>query len=179
MQLLSIERLHSLQAELELFRKEETLNKFQSWVMKNLYKFELAADFAAKSVIIVAIPHPPYAEVEFIWKGDQYRFKSLVMSDSENTKRYLTSLVAEGGYRLKHAPDLPLKRLAVHSGLAVYGKNNICLSMDWAVIFPLTPTFRTCHVRTNGWKYSTLRNVLSAVFVQTHAPQERLALSGS
>jgi epoxyqueuosine reductase len=78
-----------------------------------------------KSIFLVAIPHPPYAKVDFERQGRLYRFMSLVGSDISGEEARLCLCLASHDYSLSPAPKLPLKRLAARSGLAAYGKNNI------------------------------------------------------
>lgn len=126
LQMLSIKCLQDLKIEIEHFKKNEQLNNFQNWIVENLYKFEAPdVEFIIKSIIIVAVPHPSYANVEFVRQGKKYNLSSLVMSDFDNTEKYLNEFLAPKDYHIKAAPDLPLKRLAAKSGLAVYGRNNI------------------------------------------------------
>jgi epoxyqueuosine reductase len=126
LQLIPISRLQDIKAELEVFRKTEELNGFQKWIISDLYKFDLPpADFTIRSILIIAIPHPFYATVEFIKQGKKYNFLSLVMSDFEQTEKDLQDFLATQNYHILPAPNIPLKRMAVKSGLAVYGRNNI------------------------------------------------------
>jgi epoxyqueuosine reductase len=132
-QILSIERLKDLKKDIEDFKNKEDLNGFQKYITNSLYQFELpATDFVIRSIIIIASPTPSYAKVIFNWHGKKIPLISLARSyiDKKDaptaTKQYLTEFLAPSGYHIKYAPQLPLKRLAVSSGLAVYGRNNIC-----------------------------------------------------
>lgn len=48
------------------------------------------------------------------------------MSDFKSAEDTLHTALRSENYHLITAQNIPLKRLAVHSGLAVYGRNNIC-----------------------------------------------------
>lgn len=127
LKLIPAERLADLQEELLQFKSSEELNGFQQWIITDLYQFRLPdTGFPIRSVLIVALPHPLYARVDFVRQGATYHFLSLVMPDFEQTEAYLSRLLMQEGYHLISADNLPLKRLAVRSGLAVYGRNNIC-----------------------------------------------------
>ncbi len=127
LQLIPVERLQELKEEIRYFREHEELNGFQQWITSDLYRFQLPdADFTIRSILLVALPHPPYARVDFIKQGVTYHFLSLIMPDFDHTEAYLRHLLEQKSYRLIKADHLPLKRLAVRSGLAVYGRNNIC-----------------------------------------------------
>lgn len=126
LQIVSINHLEDLKKELEEFRQTESLNDFQKWIMENLYDFNLpVTDFEVKSIIIMALYHPMSTDVEFKYEGKAYRAKAAVGPDIDNGKKYLYEALSECGYHAFEVYKLPMKRLAVQSGLAVYGKNNI------------------------------------------------------
>lgn len=121
------ECLYNLKDEINHFNENEKLNGFQKWIVNELYHFDLPeAEFDIKSIIIAAIPHPFYAKTEFIRESKRYELFSLIMSDFDHVDTSLNSLIIPRGYHIISAPNLPYKRLAVKSGLAVYGRNNIC-----------------------------------------------------
>jgi len=152
LQMLSIERLQDLKNELSFFEKNEDLNGFQKWIVNGLYTFEApTAEFIFKSIIIIAIPHPSYAKVEFVRQGKKYYFLSLIMSDLDNTEKYLTDFLMPKGYHIKSAPNLPLKRLAAKSGLAVYGRNNICYVKGMGSFFSLFAYFADIPCDNDEW----------------------------
>ncbi|MCG8484459.1 MAG: hypothetical protein MJA31_14195, partial [Clostridia bacterium] len=131
--IISIERLKDLKNDIEEFKNNEDLNGFQKYITNNIYQFKLpATDFDIHSIIIIASPTPSYAKVIFSWKGEKIPSISLARSyiGKKNaptaTKQYLTKFLKPLGYHIKSAKRLPLKRLAVRSGLAKYGRNNIC-----------------------------------------------------
>ncbi len=124
--MLPIERLHNLQKELEEFRNTEELNGFQQWIFSDIYKFDLPeVDFTAKSVILVAVPHPMYVDVTIHYQGKAYPTRGLGVSDMKTTCEYVTKTIQEAGYQVQEIEHFPLKRLAVQSGLAIYGRNNV------------------------------------------------------
>ncbi len=124
--LIPIKRLEQLREELEAFQREEELNGFQRWIMGELYQYELPkAGYDVQTILLIALSHPTYAEVELGWQGTEYKVKSLVMPDFENADARIEEHIRSGGYHCSPADNLPLKRLAVQSGLANYGRNNI------------------------------------------------------
>jgi epoxyqueuosine reductase len=127
LQLISINRLQSIQHEIESFKEHEELNGFQKWIITDLYKFTVPkVEFVIKSILLVALPHPTYARVNFNQHGKEYNFISLVMPDFDNTKHYIEDFLSSRNHYIITAPNLPMKRLAAQSGMAVYGRNNIC-----------------------------------------------------
>jgi epoxyqueuosine reductase len=125
--IIPIKMLSKLKKEIDQFKQDQELNNFQKWIVNELYRFDIPiVKFSIKSIILIAIPHPFYAEVEFIKNKKQYNFISLVMSDFEKTEKYLNRILQAEKLNVVLAQNLPLKRLAVQSGLASYGRNNIC-----------------------------------------------------
>jgi epoxyqueuosine reductase len=124
--LIPVERLNTLKVELERFQKEEELNGFQRWIVEELYHYEVpVADFTIRSILLVALAHPPYAEVELNWNGSVHKALSLVMPDFDAARERIIKLLEREGYHCSLADHLPLKRMAVQSGLSKYGRNNI------------------------------------------------------
>ena len=125
--LIPIYHLSQVQEEIERFRCHAELKGFHHWVVNNLYTFAPPkVGFPVGSILLLAIPHPFYAQVEFLLNGKTSTAFSLVMSDVETTEKTLNTVVDEAGYHIRAVENLPLKRLAVQSGFAVYGRNNIC-----------------------------------------------------
>lgn len=127
--IVGVERLRDLQTALEDARQQGLLDP-------ELYERYLT-DFAytpspelptARSVIVVAYPDPP-VRFTFTWRNESVAL--LVPptylrgpAKDERIGALLTDLLSPPGQRLVRA-RLPLKLLAVRSGLADYGHNNI------------------------------------------------------
>ncbi len=127
LRILSIERLNDLKNDINDLEKNYDLNRFQKHIINKMYEFELPAiSFAAKSIIIIAVPKPMYANVEFKYQGKEYSLLSPTISDLEITEKYLNEFLSPKNYHIKFTEHLPIKLLAVRSGLATYGRNNIC-----------------------------------------------------
>ena len=125
-QIIPVSRLQDVKAELEIFSQTAQLNGFQKWIISDLYQFAVPqAGFPVSSIIIIAIPHPFYAKVEFTWHARKYSTLSLVKSEFGQTEKDLHDFLATQNYHIIPATNIPLKRMAVQSGLAVYGRNNI------------------------------------------------------
>lgn len=153
-----IERLNDLKKDIEEFRNNEDLNGFQKYITSGLYQMELpAVDFTIRSIVIIAIPNPSYANVTFDWQDSKVPLISLARSyigkkdGPASTKQYLTKLLKPAGYHIKAAPQLPLKRLAVRSGLALYGRNNICYVDGMGSFMTLTAYFSDIPSSEENW----------------------------
>jgi epoxyqueuosine reductase len=118
--------LEELETEIQTFQSTVHLNSFQKWIVNELYDFTPPeADFTVKSILLVAIPHPLFSKVTFQYDHRQYHCVSLVSSDFERTRNTVHDELTNDGFHFLEAKNLPLKRLAVQSGLAIYGRNNI------------------------------------------------------
>lgn len=82
----------------------------------------------AKSVIVIAVPQKG-SIAEFVYKGKKINAAIPPIYLPSNIRSKLTNILdctlVEGGYHYSR-PMLPLKLLAVRSGLGQYGRNNIC-----------------------------------------------------
>ncbi len=153
LQVIPIGRLQDVRAEIADFREKEELNGFQQWITSGMYRFELpAAEFPIRSILLLAIPHPFYANVEFVSQGKMYPVVSLFKSNFDGAKQELAELLAAQGYHMQSAVNLPLKRLAVQSGLAVYGKNNVSFIDGMGSVFSYAAYFSDLECAADEWQ---------------------------
>ncbi len=132
----SVSRLAELREDLDRFEAAEELNGFQRYILHHIYQLDLPEGFEARSVLVAATPAPPYARVEFEYGDRKHRMLGMCRSDADGTgeelstllHRLLEEILVPAGYHVADAHRLPLKRLAVRSGLSVYGRNNITYS---------------------------------------------------
>ncbi|MCL2573733.1 MAG: hypothetical protein FWE34_04175 [Defluviitaleaceae bacterium] len=122
----SIENIREMQKDMEKYRSENdaTLSAYEKSIYDEVFQFDKLLP-NAQSIIIVAIPRPAYANVTFDHNGKQYKGFSGVAAKAEKTASYITDFVRSKGYEINREPRLPQKRIAVQSGLAQYGRNNI------------------------------------------------------
>ncbi len=135
----------------------------QGLLDKTLYKRYLSPfsyttpfDFApACSIMIVAVPTPPM-RVFFRWQGERVPviIPPTYVSYTSRTERVQAVLAAwlhlEGFHLAK--PDLPLKTLAVRSGLAFYGRNNISFVPGMGSFFQLVGAFSDLPCDGDPWQ---------------------------
>jgi len=124
----SIQHLGDLQEEIEGRYKQGLFDEefYQEWLTG--FAFSPPDSLPeARSMIVVAVPQPQ-TRVTFTWDGERMRFiipPTYFEQGTENRVRELLARVLKpAGYRVAEAV-LPKKLLAVRSGLAAYGKNNI------------------------------------------------------
>jgi len=125
--IVSIHHLLQLKEEIENKRLDLLLEEDFYQECLSFFDFSTPASLAgAKSIIIVSIPQRKIS-VSFQWKKRQYMLiipPTYLHEPDDNVKKILDEILMPAGYRIARA-SLPLKILAVRSGLAEYGKNNI------------------------------------------------------
>ncbi len=158
LRMIPIERLTDLRQDIADFQNEQDLNGFQQYIVDHLYQLEPpATDFSIRSIIIIASPTPAYAKVNIVWQGKKIPMRCLAPSAPGKqaaaiaTVQYLTQLLQPTPYRIHAAPRLPRKRLAVRSGLAAYGRNNICYIEGMGSFFTLTTYFTDIPCPEDHW----------------------------
>jgi len=127
--IVSIDHIDELREEIE-GRHEQGLLKeefYRNWLTRFVFESPTSLP-EAKSLIVITVPQPQYRLV-FTWKGEPRPFfipPTYVRCN--DTKKQVEKLLAEAveaqGYGVERA-KLPEKLLAVRSGLAAYGRNNI------------------------------------------------------
>jgi epoxyqueuosine reductase len=124
---LPIEHVAQLKHEIEerLSQKEIDAGLYERYL--TYFKFDVAANLPeARSIIITAAPQPQ-RKITFHFNGQIYSviIPPTYYTDTDNQIRnMLQNILSSDGCQL-HRAALPLKLLAVCSGMARYGKNNI------------------------------------------------------
>ena len=123
--IVSMDSIRALQADLAKFRndRDAQLGDYQKWIFDEIHRFDSSAHM--RSVIIVAVSRPLYARVTWHVDDKQYKAFSGAAADADKASNYITTAVQAAGYKINKETRLPLKNLAVQSGLAQYGRNNI------------------------------------------------------
>jgi len=110
---------------------------------------------AARSMIVVAVPRPQ-TRVKFAWRG---KTLSLILPPTylghnqitSQVLEFLEELLAPEGWRVVRA-RLPQKLLSVRSGLAEYGRNNICYVPGMGSFFQPTVFFSDLPCEEDAWR---------------------------
>lgn len=154
LEIVSIDRLTTMKEEIDNLQNEKPLNGMQKWIINNLYKYNYGKEtFTRRSVIIIAVPFPAaYANVIFNRNGKEYRFYATVGVSFAKTSKYITDIVRKAGHKIKFEGFLPLKRLAVQSGLAEYGKNNITYVKDMGSFVSYTAYSTDIPCEEDNWR---------------------------
>ena len=126
--IVSIRVLRELESAIESRHQCGDLDKRFYREKLSFFRFHPPDDLPeAKSLIVIAVPQP-LVRATFVWNGGARQYivpPTYDASVNANAEDLLTRTLEPDGYRV--APSaLPLKLLAVRTGLAAYGKNNIC-----------------------------------------------------
>lgn len=128
--IVSVQRLSELEAEIENRREKGLFDREFYEERLTRFDFHPPAELPeAKSIIVVAKPSPQ-SGVVFNWNNER---RVLILPPTyvgytalpPQVEARLNGLLNPLGYRVVKTMRLPLKPLAVRSGLAEYGRNNI------------------------------------------------------
>jgi len=125
--IVSIEHIGDLKREIESQHSRGVLDDTFYNERLTFFKFDIPPELPDAKSIIIAIAPQPQQIVTFDYHGKTHQL-TIPPTYSGRTDEKMTSII-EGvlepnGYRIAQA-RLPEKLLAVHSGLAKYGRNNI------------------------------------------------------
>ena len=156
--IVSIQHLTDLQCDLENLLEQGILSRdFYDEIISryNLYfNFEPPADFPmAKSVIITAALQPK-VNVKFQLSDQAYGViipPTYLYHTDKEVSDIISLYLRKYGYKIDTA-KLPVKLLAVHSGLASYGRNNLAYIDGWGSFFRLKAFFSDLPCIEDNWR---------------------------
>jgi epoxyqueuosine reductase len=151
----SINHLPSLRDEIEERQRKGLLDKDFYKERLGWFKYVPPDDFAASSLIIVAVPRPQTQAI-FKWKGGSLPLilPPTYTAYEETTKAIsdlLLQLLGRKNYRVARTA-LPLKALAVRSCLAQYGRNNISYVPGMGSFLQLVAVYSDIPCANDTWK---------------------------
>lgn len=146
----------------------------------SFFSFEQPAELpGARSIIIVAVP-TPQMRVIFRWKN---RDIPLIVPPTyvsytprtDKVQKILSVWLEREGYKLAK-PQLPLKTLAVRSGLAKYGRNNICYVEGMGSFLQLIAAFSNLPCNIDPWQRpEKLDRCESCIACLRHCPTKAIS----
>lgn len=114
--------LNDIKEDISKFAKRSDLNNFQKWIITERYVLNPELDFEPQSIIVAAVG---FNLCNAVFHNAGKTVMSVV--DLPATADEVKELLSRGNnYNFFYDYWLPQKRLAVRSGLAEYGINNIC-----------------------------------------------------
>lgn len=155
-QLTPVEHLHDLRnAILDRLEKGQIDRQLYEEQL-SFFSFDLPQDLPhARAMLIVAVP-TPQMRVFFHTRGQRVPviIPPTYVSYTPRTLRTqdaLAAILGQEGYQVAKA-RLPLKTLAVHSGLARYGRNNICYVDGMGSYLQLVGAFSDLPCESDNWQ---------------------------
>lgn len=156
--IVSVQHLPDLQSDLGNLLAHRILNRdFYDEITSRYdlqWQFEPPTDFAeAKSVIVTAVRHPK-VNVQFELSNKTYSCiipPTYLHDTDEKVLNMLATFLEDYDYKVCDAL-LPTKLLAVHCGLAHYGKNNIAYIDGWGSFFRLRAYFSDIPCTADNWQ---------------------------
>jgi len=152
----SVQRLNDLKAEIvDRFEKgafdQEFYQERLSW-----FDFRIPDNLpTAESLIVVAVPRPQ-AQAIFTFNDET---RTLILpptyvaydKTTKQTKDFLAEILGKFGFSVA-STALPLKPLAVRSGLAEYGRNNICYVPGMGSFLQLVAVYSDLPCTDDNWR---------------------------
>ena len=152
----SIQHLRDLQEEVEGTHRQGLF--YEEFYQERLAWFDFRIPDSlpeSKSLIVVAVPRPQ-SQAVFTWNGES---RELILPPTyvayEETRRMVEDLIAgiidQKGYHVERT-KLPLKLLAVKSGLGSYGRNNICYVPGMGSYLQLVAVYSDVPCQKDSWQ---------------------------
>jgi epoxyqueuosine reductase len=158
--IVDIQHLGDLQEEIEGHHRQGFFDEefYQTWITRFIFS-PLDSLPGARSLIVVAIPQPQ-TRVVFTWNGETLPLiipPTYVGYDETNkqVEDLLAGILGPAGNRVTQA-TLPIKLLAVRSGLGAYGKNNICYVPGMGSFHQLAAFYSDLPCQEDNWQESQM-----------------------
>lgn len=148
-----VKRVTDVKKAFEGFHEKGLLDEafYQEWI--EYFVFAVPEKLSkARSLITVATPQPQ-TRIMFDWRGASHSFvipPTYRRYSDEKVEAILTRILKPEGYQYVRS-TLPFKSLAVHGGLAQYGKNNISYIPGMGSFFRLMTYFSDLTCSEDIW----------------------------
>lgn len=153
--IVSAKHIKEIFQEIQKHKKQKLFDSDFYEDYKNFFEAQSDIDFPQiKSVFIIAFPHPA-TRVKFHWHNEEI---SLLIPPTylqgreiiDQLKELLVQILSPEGYKVIYA-RIPAKTLAVHSGLAEYGKNNITYVQGMGSFYRLSVFYSDFPLKQDKW----------------------------
>jgi len=154
--IVSTRHLVDLQREIETRQNQGQFDKEFADRYLSTFRFTPPDELKdAKSIVVVAMPRPP-TRATFCWNGKKQSFilpPTYTAYDEKriHIERMVLEAVGKRGYKIA-TPKLPLKLLAVRSGLAEYGRTNITCVQGMGSFMRLTAVYTDMPCESDNWQ---------------------------
>jgi epoxyqueuosine reductase len=154
--IVSTRHLANLKSEIESRRNAGEFDEVFAKEHLNRFNFKRPPQLDnTQSIIVVAMPRPPTKAI-FNWRAKKHTFVLPPTYTAYDEKRIhiehlVGETVAKRGYKIA-TPNLPLKLLAIRSGLATYGRNNIAYVDGMGSFMRLTAVYSDMPPLSENWR---------------------------
>jgi len=158
--MISVDHLHSLQKQIEEQHSQGLLDDQFFQERLDWFRFQIPESLPkAQSLIVVAVPRPQTRAI-FTWNGIR---RPLILPPTyttyKGTTKHVQNLLAkilnEKRYKVADTA-LPLKLLAVRSGLGQYGRNNICYVSGMGSFLQLAAVYSDMPCEEDSWQEASM-----------------------
>lgn len=168
----------SLRHEIDSWRRKKSICEALDRDYLEEFEFNTQASlFRPESVIIVASPQP-IVRISFTVNGKSVPAiipPTYNHSSDERVNNLLLKILEPEGFHVARV-ILPLKSLAVHSGLAEYGKNNIAYVKGMGSFFRLTAFYSDLPSQDHTWvEHQTMERCLNCSACLKSCPSEAIS----
>jgi epoxyqueuosine reductase len=150
----SITHLDELREDIDKFHRQGLLDKQLSDRYLRFY-YSKPEDLPEATAIFIVAMAQPITRTRFKWHNTTYNMDIpptyIRKIDDEHVKEILVSVLKPVGYGLTRA-RLPLKTLAVRSGLAQYGRNNITYVPGFGSFYRLIAFYSDYPCDDDNWQ---------------------------
>jgi epoxyqueuosine reductase len=149
----SIRHIPELQEDIEKLQRQGLLDKHLAEAYLQ-FNYDVAAGLpGAQTLIIISYPQPLTRAV-FNWQGKVYRCDIpptyIEKADNAHVRDALTAIVGPDGFKVMRV-HVPFKTLAVRSGLAQYGRNNVTYVPGYGSFHRLAAFATDCECQEDNW----------------------------
>lgn len=157
--IVSIDRLPDLQEGITSWHRQGILDEELYRTYLSSFGFSPPEDLpGARSLLVVASPQPP-TRLTFTWQGEAIPAivppTYIYHKPFEKVSNTLAEVLGSAGYRAMRA-NVPVKLLAVRSGLGRYGRNNICYVPGLGSLHALRAFFSDLPCPEDAWQEPVL-----------------------
>ena len=152
--IVSTQHLSDVKSDLKILREQRIFDTDFYDERLAHYTFEPPDDFPEAKSIIITAARQPKVKVTFRLSGTPLSAiipPTYSYGTDKNALNSITETLRTYGYRVRDA-TLPVKSLAVHSGLASYGRNNIAYIDGWGSYFRLKAFFSDMPCSDDHWQ---------------------------
>ncbi len=145
-------RLEDIKLDFENLAKEHVLNDTHHWILNDIFELELPnLSFPIRSILIIAIPIYAYYNAVFSFSSKEYHLRSPGEADFEKADSIIQQSFSELGYHAEPTWRIPSKRIAVRSGMAKYGRNNITYTDSFGSFQAYMTYFSDLPLSSDAW----------------------------